>query len=103
MAEDTRILFRFDGAPGFARSARRLRRRIQWLRLKLWLEKHRRQLAFAFALVYLVFYFACLFTEAWIDDSVYAALPWWSLVYRVLTMALAFAGARWLGQQMRRP
>ena len=72
-------------------------------RLKAWLERHRRRLAVAFALAYLAFFAACVFTEAWIDDSVYAALPWWSLVYRVLTMALAFAGARWLGQQMRRP
>lgn len=70
-------------------------------RLKLWLERHRSRLAVAFALAYLAFYLACLFTSAWIDDSVYLALPWWSLVHRGLNVALVWMGVRWLAQQMR--
>jgi hypothetical protein len=74
-------------------------------RFKAWLERHRWRLAVAFALVYLAFFVACLLTpSAWIDDSVYVALPWWSLVHRALDVALAWMGARWLAQQMmRRP
>lgn len=72
-------------------------------RLKLWLERHRSRFAVAFALVYVVFFVACLLTpSAWIDDSVYAALPWWSLVHRGLNVALVWMGVRWLAQQMRR-
>ena len=71
-------------------------------RLKVWLERHRARLAAAFMLTYLAFYFACLFTSAWIDDSVYAALPWWSLVHRGLNVALVWMGVRWLAQRMRR-
>jgi ATP adenylyltransferase/5',5'''-P-1,P-4-tetraphosphate phosphorylase II len=71
-------------------------------RFKAWLERHRSRFAMAFALAYLAFFAACLLTpSAWIDDSAYAALPWWSLVHRALDVALAWMGARWLAQQMR--
>lgn len=72
-------------------------------RLKAWLERQRSRLAVAFALAYLAFFFVCaLIPAAWIDDSVYLALPWWSLVHRGLNVALMWMGARWLGQQMGR-
>ena len=72
-------------------------------RLKLWLERNRRHIAAVFMLTYLAFFVACLLTpSAWIDDSVYAALPWWSRIHRALDVALYWMGARWLGQQMRR-
>jgi hypothetical protein len=102
MAEDTRILVRLEGAPEIARTTRRLRLRVRAVQVKAWLESHRLRLAVLFALVYLAFFVACLLTpSAWIDDSVYLALPWWSLVHRGLNVALMWMGARWLAQQMR--
>ena len=72
------------------------------MQVRLWLEKHRSRFAVAFALAYLAFFVACLLTpSAWIDDSVYAVLPWWSLAHRGLNVALMSMGALWLGQQMR--
>jgi hypothetical protein len=103
MTEDTRILVRLEGAPEIARTTRRLRLRVRGVQAKAWLERHRWRLAVAFALVYLAFFFACALTpSAWIDDSVYLALPWWSLVYRGLNVALMWMGTRWIGRQMGR-
>lgn len=103
MAEDTRILVRLEGAPEIARATRRLRLRVLAVQVKAWLERQRSRLAVAFAYVYLAFFFVCALTPAaWIDDSVYLALPWWSLVHRGLNVALMWMGARWLGQQMGR-